>query len=140
MPSHYNCCVPLGTNHKRKNPNLSFYRIPKDVQLRKEYRRLIRNKTLKLQSSNFEGGKRRNRNHLPSIFPWSKPINVRKPPVRRSLKMEVAGAFPQSSTFDHHIEDVTVIIGETAAKTSSTECATVCSNKITGAESKGTQT
>ena len=54
--------------------------------------------------------------------------------------MEVAGAFPQSSTFDHHIEDVTVIIGETAAKTSSTECATVCSNKITGAKSKGTQT
>ena len=146
MPSHYNCCVPLCMNHKWKNQNFSFYRIPKDVQLNEEYRRLIRNKTLKLQSSHtqicsshFEGGKKRNRNHLPFIFPWSKPINVRKPPVRRSLKMEVAGTFPQSSTFDHHIEDVTVIIGETATKTSSTECATVCSNKITCAESKGTQ-
>jgi len=63
---------------------------------------------------------------------------VRKPPVR-SLKREVAGAFPQSSTFDHYIENVTVI-GETATKTSSTESATVCSSKITCAESKGTQT
>jgi len=30
------------------------------------------------------------------------------------VKREVAGAFPQSSTFDHHIENVTVIIREAA--------------------------
>jgi len=61
MPSHYNYCVPLCTNYTRKNPNLSFYRIPKDVQLRKEYRRLIRNKTLKFSHLNllvsFQGRK-----------------------------------------------------------------------------------
>ena len=60
--------------------------------------------------------------------------------MRGSLKREVTRAFPQSSTFDHHIDNVTVVIGEAATKTSSTECVTVCSNKITCAESKGTQT
>ena len=60
--------------------------------------------------------------------------------MRGSLKREVARTFPQSSTFDHHIENVTVIIGEAATKTSSTECVTVCSNKITCAESKNKQT
>ena len=49
MPSHYNCCVPLCTNHSRRNSKLSFYRIPKDKSLRKEYTRLIRNETLKLE-------------------------------------------------------------------------------------------
>ena len=67
-------------------------------------------------------------------------LHTEKPPVRGSLKREVARAFPQSSTFDHHIENVTVVIGEAATKTSSAECVTVCSNKITCAESKGTQT
>ena len=80
MPSHYNCCVPLCTTHSRKNRNLSFYRIPKDENLRKKYTRLIRNKTLKLESSHtricsahFEGGKKKYYWQLPSIFPWSKP-------------------------------------------------------------------
>ena len=50
MPSHYNCCIPLCTNHSIKIRNLSFYRIPKDESLRKKYTRLIR-KTLKLESS-----------------------------------------------------------------------------------------
>ena len=66
MPSHYNCCVPLCTNHSIKNGKLSFYRIPKDESLRKKYTRLIRNKTLKLESSHtricsahFEGGKKK---------------------------------------------------------------------------------
>ena len=123
MPSHCNCCVPLCRNHKRKNPNLSFYRIPKDVRVRKEYCRLIRNETLKLQSSHtricsahFDGGKKRNSHHLPSIFPWSKPVNLRKPPVRRRL--DVASASTQSSTFDYTevktVEAATVAIEDTA--------------------------
>nr|XP_058955543.1 uncharacterized protein LOC131782824 [Pocillopora verrucosa] len=92
MPSHYNCCVPLCTNHSRKNRNLSFHRIPKDESLRKNYTRSIRNKTLKLESSHtricsahFEGGKKKYSWQLPSIFPWSKPCKERKLPTRRAL-------------------------------------------------------
>lgn len=94
MPSHYNCCVPLCTNHSRRNSKLSFYRIPKDKSLHKEYTRLIRNETLKLESSHtricsahFEGGEKKYRRQLPSIFPWSKPCKVRKPPTRRRLDL-----------------------------------------------------
>ena len=134
MPSHYNCCVPLCTNHKRKNPNLSFYRIPKDERVRKEYSRLIRNETLKLQSSHtricsahFDGGKKRNRHHLPSIFPWSKPVNLRKPPVRRRL--DVASASTQSSTFDYMevktVEAATVVIEDTDVGFSSSESVSI---------------
>ena len=56
------------------------------------YIRLIRNKTLKLESSHtricsahFEGGKKKYSWQLPSIFPWSKPCKERKLPTRRRL-------------------------------------------------------
>ena len=81
MPSHYNCCIPLCTNHSRKIRNLSFYRIPKDESLRKKYTRLIRNKTLKLESSHtricsahFEEVRRIKK------YSWSKPCKERKLP------------------------------------------------------------
>ena len=68
------------------------YRIPKNESLRKKYIRLIRNKTLKLESSDtricsahFEGGKKKYFWQLPSIFPWSKPCKERKLPARRGL-------------------------------------------------------
>ena len=51
ISSFYNWSIPLCTSHSRKNVILSFYCIPKDKSLRKEYTRLIRNTTLKLQSS-----------------------------------------------------------------------------------------
>ena len=149
MPSHYNCCVPLCTNHKRKNPNLSFYRIPKDERVRKEYSRLIRNETLKLRSSHtricsahFDGGKKRNRHHLPSIFPWSKPVNLRKPPVRRRL--DVASASTQSSTFDYMevktVEAATVVIEDTDVGFSPSESVSIFSDETTCTESKEKQT
>ena len=79
MLHHYNCCVPGCTNSFRNAPNLKFYRIPKDLELRKKYQVLLRNKTLKLEkestrvcSVHFEEGEKLNRQHLPSIFPWSK--------------------------------------------------------------------
>lgn len=83
------------TNHSRKNSKLSFYRIPKDVSLRREYVRLIRKKTLKLRSSHtricsahFEGEKKKHPRHLPSIFPCSKQLKVRKPPIRRKFNLK----------------------------------------------------
>ena len=76
---HYNCCVPGCTNSFRNAPNLKFYRIREDVELRKRYQVLLRNKALKLESQStrvclvhFEEGEKLSRQHLPSIFPWSK--------------------------------------------------------------------
>ena len=46
MPKHANCCVPLCTNNFRNNSGLTFYRIPKEKSIRREYVRLIRNENL----------------------------------------------------------------------------------------------
>lgn len=69
----------------RNASGLHYYRIPKDGDLRKQYVRLIRNKTLKLDSDNtricskhFEGGKKLNRKQLPSIFPWTIKTDKRR--------------------------------------------------------------
>ena len=62
ISSFYNWSIPLCTSHSRKNVNLSFHCIPKDKSLRKEYTRLIRNTTLKLQSSH------KGQSDLPHIF------------------------------------------------------------------------
>ena len=58
---------------------MTFYRIPKKESIRREYVRLLRNDNLKLESdstrvcsAHWTGGKKLSRDHLPSIFPWSK--------------------------------------------------------------------
>lgn len=93
MPHHFNCCVPGCTNSHRNSPGLEFYRIPKDESLRKTYKIILKNETLKLDSqqtricaAHFEGGKKLSRSHLPTIFPWNK-----QPSQRRVLKR----LFPQ---------------------------------------------
>ena len=85
MPKHANCCVPLCTNNFRNNSGLTFYRIPKEKSIRREYVRLIWNEDLKLESNStrvcsahWSGGKKFSRNHLPSIFPWSKEKTERR--------------------------------------------------------------
>ena len=85
MAKHANCCVPGCTNNYRTKHGLSYYRIPKDKKLRRQYKILIRNATLKLDADNtricgdhFEGGHKRSRLHLPSIFPWSKHASTRR--------------------------------------------------------------
>lgn len=82
MPHHFNCCVPQCTNNFRNKPNLEYYRIPKCEKARKYYKVSLRNESLKLDSSqtricseHFEGGQKLSRNHLPTIFPWTKREN-----------------------------------------------------------------
>ena len=65
MPKPVNCCVPGCFNNFRNSSGLQYYRIPKDAFLQKEYKRLLRNETLNLNSDNtricsthFEGGKK----------------------------------------------------------------------------------
>ncbi|XP_031559063.1 THAP domain-containing protein 11-like [Actinia tenebrosa] len=78
--SHYNCCVPGCTNSFRSASHLHYYRIPKDEAVRKSYKVILKNDSLKLNSTStricsehFEGGAKLSRTHLPSIFPWTKP-------------------------------------------------------------------
>ena len=153
MPSHYNCCIPLCTNHSRKHRNLSFYRIPKDKSLRKEYTRLIRNKTLKLESSHtricsahFEGGRKKYSRQLPSIFPWSKPCKERKLPTRRGLDFndvlsEARLAASAEFKFEAVVVGVVKDIRETAESgTPLVEANNVLSTEFNCTASKETQT
>ena len=85
MLKHTSCCVPLCTNNFRNFSGLTFYRIPKEKSIRREYVRLIWNENLKLESNStricsahWSGGKKLSRNHLPSIFPWSKEKTERR--------------------------------------------------------------
>ena len=78
MPHHYSCCVPLCFNNFRNSPDLHYYRIPKNPKPRQTYKVILKNDALKLDSestricsAHFEGGKKSNRSHLPSIFPWT---------------------------------------------------------------------
>ena len=95
MPHHFNCCVPGCFNSFRNSPELQFYRIPKDKGLRKTYKVILMNETLKLDSqltricsSHFEGGTKLSRSHLPSIFPWSKEPSQRRVLKRHSPQKE----------------------------------------------------
>ena len=91
MPK-YNCCVPGCTNsHRNKPSRFKFYCIPKDTELRKRYDIILRNATLKIDSTttricadHWENGEKLSRSHLPSIFPWSKPKQERREIVKAS--------------------------------------------------------
>ena len=85
MPKHVSCCVPLCTNNFRNSFGLTFYRIPKDESIRREYVRLLRNDNLKIESdstrvcsAHWTGGSKLSRTHLPWIFPWSKKEKERR--------------------------------------------------------------
>ena len=85
MPKHKSCCVPLCTNNFRNSTRMTFYRIPKKESIRREYVRLLRNDSFKLEPgitrvcyAHWTGGKKLSRDHLPSIFPWSKKKTKRR--------------------------------------------------------------
>ena len=102
MPHHFNCCVPGCTNSFRSKPHLQYYRIPRTEKLRKTHQVLLRNETLKLHSNQtracserFEGGQKLSRQHLPSLFPWTKRaeqrrqiIKHKREPKRKKKKQE----------------------------------------------------
>ena len=69
------CCVPQCYNNWKRNKNLSFYVIPKDVSLRKRWLANISRKDFKptithrVCSAHFEGGKKTYLNNVPTIVP-----------------------------------------------------------------------
>ena len=98
MPKHISCCVPLCTNNFRNSTGLTFYRIPKQEIIRREYVRLLRNDNLKLKSestrvfsAHWTGGKKLSRDHLPSIFSWSKKKTERRILSRTESTTNVGG-------------------------------------------------
>ena len=99
MPGHATCCVPLCPNNFKNSHGLAFYRIPKARHIRREQVRLLRNDNLYLNSdstricsAHWDGGEKRNRSHLPSIFPWSKKnVNDEFYTGQRQLRIQEPG-------------------------------------------------
>ena len=69
------CCVPQCKNNSRRNPELSFHKIPKDRTLKKKWVKLLKTKGLcnlgsnhKVCSADFPGGKKTYKNNIPTIL------------------------------------------------------------------------
>ena len=84
--------MPGCTNSFRSKPHLQYYRIPRTEKLRKTYQVLLRNETLKLLSyqtrvcsEHFEGGQKLGRQHLPSLFPWTKRAQQRRQIIKHEM-------------------------------------------------------
>ncbi|XP_067045576.1 THAP domain-containing protein 11-like [Acropora muricata] len=126
MPKPVNCFVPGCFNNFRNSTALQYYRIPKDSGLRTEYVRLIRNKTLKLNSDNtricsehFEGGRKMNPDNLLSIFPWTKAKGsrrqlIRKEPLQRQnlQQSEPSAMEMETTTTNINKEPFTVLVDD----------------------------
>ena len=80
MPKSVNCCGPGCFNNFKNSSDLHYYRIQKDRTIRKEYVRLTRNQTLKIDSENTrtKRGKKNDRQQLSSVVPSSKKIVERR--------------------------------------------------------------
>ncbi|XP_057298372.1 uncharacterized protein LOC130629250 [Hydractinia symbiolongicarpus] len=71
----FTCCVPLCYNNSKRNPELSFYVIPKDEKLRQIWLGKISRKDFKpsvahrVCSAHFVGGKKTYMNNIPTIVP-----------------------------------------------------------------------
>lgn len=83
------CCVPHCYNNSRRNPELSYYIIPKDVKLRKRWLSMISRKDFKPSSSHrvcsahFKNGKKTYMDNVPTIVP--KTVKLTKTTPRKTL-------------------------------------------------------
>jgi len=103
---------------------------------------LIRNKTLKLESSHtricsahFEGGKKKYSRQLPSIFPSSKPCKERKLRTRRRLGFnDVLSETHLAVGADFELEAVEVGVVRDITETVESETPSVEANNVLSAE------
>ena len=80
----FNCCVPGCKNsHQNKSPDLKFYCLPKDQELRKTYDVLLKNDSLKIDSRNtricsehWKGGEKLSRTHQSINIPVYKEVHI----------------------------------------------------------------
>ena len=73
-----NCCVLYCHASSARHTQLSWYRLPKDKETKRQWGALIRNDTLQVDSNgtsvcglHFLGGRKTYDIRLPSIFPWT---------------------------------------------------------------------
>ena len=73
-----NCCVPYCHASSTRHTRLSWHRLPKDKEIKRQWAALIRNDTLRVDSNgtsvcglHFLGGRKTYDIRLPSIFPWT---------------------------------------------------------------------
>jgi len=81
------CCVPQCTNSSIRNPELSFYQIPKGKELKRKWHKILKTKGLlnikqyyRVCSVHFPGGKKSYMHNIPTTFTGAsvtcKPRNI----------------------------------------------------------------
>lgn len=77
MP-HGICCVPNCVATSKRTPSLRFYQLPKVMDRKKKWIKLLRNDNLRpgskwasVCSLHFAGGRKTYMINTPTIFPWS---------------------------------------------------------------------
>ena len=94
------CCAHGCANNRRTNPNLQFYRIPKDLSRRKAWLSRIRRENFtptdntRICSEHFVGGTKSDdpeaEGYVPSIFSHSHSVSNTPRTSRNSLKSDTA--------------------------------------------------
>lgn len=118
MATHYNCCVRNCKNSFRNAPELHYYRIPKEPAIQKRYVAFTQNETLIVDKesthtcSAHEGGGKRSRTHLPSIFPWTTPKKKKETQkmeqTKRKLPMAELPLEVNSEIEEHSKENLSI--------------------------------
>ncbi|CAB4025193.1 THAP domain-containing 11, partial [Paramuricea clavata] len=105
-----NCCVPQCTNSNLRNPELSFYKIPKDSTLKKKWEKLLQTKGLlnigphyRVCSVHFSGGKKTYTTNVPTIFVPKITHTPRKKPNRQQIVLEVTTSNMEVITLDMEV-------------------------------------
>ena len=84
------CCVPKCDNNNRKNPELSFHKIPKNPVLKKKWVQVLKRKGVMennaskmVCSAHLAGGIKMYMNNIPTIFAKDTKSIPRKNPMER---------------------------------------------------------
>ena len=113
------CCVPKCDNNNRKNPELSFHKIPKNPELKKKWLRVLKRKGLmelnsshRVCSAHFAGGIKTYMNNIPTIFakatkstPRKKPMERKTINVRDDLDIPEVSSHVESTTPDSNVQN-----------------------------------
>ena len=111
------CCIPQFENNNKKNPEMSFHKIPKNPEMRKKWIRLLKRKGIRdpgpshrVCSSHFVGGTKTYSNNIPTIFGavTSKPRKI--PTVR--IVAENDPVIPKQSNLENTNQDSPVIVDD----------------------------
>ena len=83
------CCIPQCDSNSRKNPEISFHKIPKNPELRKKWIRLLKRKGIRdpgsshrVCSAHFVGGAKTYSNNVPTIFATNTTKPRKSPTIR----------------------------------------------------------